>query len=224
MSKIKKSGSGFTLLELAVVGAIITILALIILPNYRQGEKQSALLRSTHKLAQDLRRAEEMAISAQKTPPEFDPEESFPKGGYGIYFEINPPQDLCLSALEGKGYCIILFADCDGEADFDPRGSSFTCAGATPGAGYSYNETMEELTLEEGIKIKNLQLLLSDGSLLPVDSLSVTFTPPEPTVTIQSEGAEGENEAVVTLSVKDNPTITRTITVNKAGLIETKKP
>jgi len=189
----------FTLLELTVVAAIISLLILIILPNYRQEEKQSALLRSTHKLAQDLRRTEEMAISAQKTPLEFG--EVFPKGGYGIYFEIN-------DALP-KGYRIVLFADCDGEKDFDSWGS-FTCAEAAPGPGNSCNETMEEITLEEGIKVKNLS---------PLSPLTLTFKPPEPEISIS-----GGDIATITLSLKDNPAITRTITVNKAGLIETKKP
>jgi prepilin-type N-terminal cleavage/methylation domain-containing protein len=198
------SKRGFTLLELTVVAAIITILALIILPNYRQEEKQSALLRSAHKLAQDLRQTEEMAISAQKVPPQLDPEGIgvFPKGGYGIYFEIN-------DALP-KGYRIILFADCDGGKDFDSSGS-FTCADATPDfPGNSCNETVEALTLEEGVKIKELS---------PLSPLTVTFKPPEPEVSIS-----GGDIAFITLSLKDNPAITRTITINKAGLIETKKP
>jgi len=190
-----QSSGGFTLFELTVVAAIITILALIVLPNYRQEEKQSALSRSTHKLTQDLRRAEEMAISAQKTNPELG--EVFPKGGYGIYFEVN-------EALP-RGYRIILFADCDGEGDFDSVGS-FTCLEATPGPGNSCNETVEEITLEEGIVVKTLS---------PLSPLTITFKPPEPEVFI-SEG----DVATITLSLKDNLAITRTITVNKAGLIE----
>jgi len=195
------SQKAFTLLEITVVVAIIGLLAAIVLANYRGGEKQSALLRSTHRLAQDLRRAEEMAISSQKTSPEFG-EEVFPRGGYGIYFEIDPAAP--------KGYHIILFADCDQEGDYDDWGS-FTCAEATSGPGNSRDETIEAITLEEGIKIKKLQV-----DSFPVDFLPITFTPPDPTVTI----AEG-NEAAITLCLKDNENITRTITVNKAGLIDT---
>jgi len=194
------SQKAFTLLEITVVVAIIGLLAAIVLANYRGGEKQSALLRSTHRLAQDLRRAEEMAISSQKTSPEFG-EEVFPRGGYGIYFEIDPAAP--------KGYHIILFADCDQEGDYDDWGS-FTCAEATSGPGNSRDETIEAITLEEGIKIKKLQV-----DSFPVDFLPITFTPPDPTVTI----AEG-NEAAITLCLKDNENITRTITVNKAGLID----
>ena len=199
------SQKAFTLLEITVVIAIIGLLAVIVLANYRGGEKQSALLRSAHRLAQDLRQAEEMAISSRKTPEGCEQIEEgvFPKGGYGIRFE-----------KDSDSY--ILFADCDSEGDYDDSGSAFYCEegenGAEPGLGNSLNEIIEEITLEEGIKIKKLQV-----DSFQVDFLPITFTPPDPTVTID----EGDgNEATITLCLKDNENITRTITVNKAGLID----
>jgi len=198
--KMLKKSKGFTLLELIAVAAIMGLLAVIIMPNYRGGEKQSALLRSAHRLAQDLRRVEEMAISCRTTPIEFG-EEVFPKGGYGIYFEIDPAAP--------QGYHIIVFADCDSEGDYDDWGS-FDCEDATPGPGHSRDETIEKLSLEEGIKVEKIQVDFSSVNFLPI-----TFIPPDPTVII-SDG----NEAEITLSLKDNPTITRTITINKTGLID----
>jgi prepilin-type N-terminal cleavage/methylation domain-containing protein len=188
----------FTLLEITVVVAIIGLLAAIVLANYRGGERQSALLRSAHSLAQDLRRVEEMAISSQKTSPEFG-EEVFPRGGYGIYFEIDPEAP--------KGYRIILFADCDQEADYDDWGP-YSCAEATSGLGNSRDEAIETIALEEGVEIK---------TLFPISPLAITFIPPDPEVKI---AGGDEILAVITLCLKDDPTITRTVTVNKAGLID----
>ena len=198
-----KSGAGFTLIEITIVLGIIGLLAAIVLANYRGGERQFALLRSTHQLAQDLRRAEEMAISSQKTPLEFG-EEVFPRGGYGIYFKIDPG--------DPKGYRIILFADCDVEGDYDDLPIAKTCAETGPGLGNSRDETIEELTLEEGVVIETLSPSSSE--------LSITFKPPDPEISISGGG----NIATITLSLKDAPTIARTVTVNKVGLIDTKKP
>jgi len=189
-------------LELTVVVLIIGLLAAIVLANYRGGEKQSALLRSTHRLAQDLRQAEEMAMSSREIPLEFDPEGGFPKGGYGIYF-----------VKDSDSY--ILFADCDSDGDYYYLEGPFSCKEADYLKGQHRNETIKELTLEEGIKIKEL------FPLSPENSLSVTFKPPDPEVTI---AGGDETLAVITLCLKDNENITRTITVNKAGLIDTKKP
>jgi hypothetical protein len=102
-----------------------------------------------------------------------------------------------------------LFADCDKEGDYDDFGP-YACAETTPGlGGNSRDEIIEEITLEEGIEIK---------TLFPSSpSLAVTFIPPDPEVKI---AGGGENLAVITLCLKDDPAITRTITINKAGLID----
>jgi Tfp pilus assembly protein FimT len=63
-----------------VVIGIIAVLTLIIVPNYGAGGSQLALSRSASKLSQDIRRAEEMAMSAK----ECSTCGGVPKG-YGIY-------------------------------------------------------------------------------------------------------------------------------------------
>ena len=87
-----KNGAGFTLIELLVITAIISLMSALIIPNLRFGEEQFAVQNSAHKLAQDLRIAQEMAMSAS----EFN--EIIPQGGYGIYFEKIKQ----IEKLEGK--------------------------------------------------------------------------------------------------------------------------
>ena len=64
----QKKGAGFTLTELLTVIAIISIISVLVLPNYRAGERSFALQRSAHKVSQDLRRVQEMAMSAKECP------------------------------------------------------------------------------------------------------------------------------------------------------------
>lgn len=74
--------NGFTLVELLVVAGVVVFLLVITIPLYRVGESQSNLQRASHRLAQDIRRAQEMAVSAQEFQGQPVP------GGYGVHFEI----------------------------------------------------------------------------------------------------------------------------------------
>jgi len=57
---------GFTLMELLVVIAIIGILSLVILVNYRTGQKQYLLQQAANQLAQDIRLAINRAITTKE--------------------------------------------------------------------------------------------------------------------------------------------------------------
>ena len=96
------SQKSFTLVELLVTTGIILLLSAIIFPNYRAGEEAFSLQRSAHKVSQDLRRTEELALSAKAYPGA----PSTFKGGYGINFQIN-----------SSSYT--LFADLDNDKVFD---------------------------------------------------------------------------------------------------------
>jgi prepilin-type N-terminal cleavage/methylation domain-containing protein len=182
---------GFTLLEITVVVSIIILLSTIFIANYRGGEKQFALQRSAHKLVQDLRRAQEMAMSSQRTSSEFG-SETVPQGGYGISFK----KDL-------NSY--ILFADCDGDGKFDETGEALSCQKATKVTPFP--EKIKELSLEEGIKITKLLPSLEN-------SLSITFLPPDPKVIITPSGSS----ASITLTF--NSQSKKVIIINTVGLID----
>ncbi len=84
---------GFTLVESLVVVTIILVLLAAVLVNYRVGERNLSLNESAAILGQNLRKAEEMAMSAK----EF--QGIIPQGGYGI--NLNTGDDF-----------YIIFADC----------------------------------------------------------------------------------------------------------------
>ena len=93
----------------------------------------------------------------------------------------------------------ILFADCD--LNYQYTGSGAPCEGGYP-------EKLEEVSLGSRLEISSL----SSGS-----ALNVVFTPPTPLVTISGTA----DEATATVSLKDIPSRSKTVKVNKAGLIET---
>jgi len=86
---------GFTLVELLVVTAIIVLMTALILPNYRTSDKQLVLQRATYKLAQDLRRTQEMAMSAKEfqgqVPPRYGIEFGKDRNYYILFADMNIP-------------------------------------------------------------------------------------------------------------------------------------
>lgn len=88
---------GFTIIELLVITGLIGLMSAVLLPSFRTGDQELALSRSASKLSQDLRRVQEMALSAKETASgEIPP-------GYGIYFEPGtyPNQYFLFADLDG---------------------------------------------------------------------------------------------------------------------------
>lgn len=131
------NNKGFTLIELIVVTSIIMLLTALSLANYNTGKQQLALQRTSFKVSQDLRRAQEMSMSAK----EFNG--VIPRGGYGLFFRKFP--------LSGYDYphLYMLFADLDGSGTMDIG-----------------SELVEIIDLEEGIKFSDFYLddIGSDGT------------------------------------------------------------
>lgn len=181
-AKMLKWG-GFTLIELLVVIGIIILLSVIILPNYRTAAAQFALERSAHKLAQDIRRAAEMAMSAKELPSGG----GMPAGGYGVYFDIG---------WHNKGYR--LYADTK-----PPAGNEFFTSADT---------IIETIELEKGVIIQGINT--------PPNKVGINFKPPAPTVKIKYSAADEVGEVIIVLALESDSTKTKTIKVNKAGLID----
>lgn len=92
----KKNSDAFTLIELLVVISIITLIFTIVMFNYRAAEKQFALQRSAHKLTQDIRSAQSMAMVTREI-------EGIVPEGYGIYLTNSSNQYILFADLDGDG-------------------------------------------------------------------------------------------------------------------------
>jgi len=154
----------FTLIEVLVSIFIIVLMSGIIFANYRQSGQQFALQRSTNKLALDIRRVQEMAMSAR----EFGG--AIPLGGYGIHLD------------ESYNQRYILFADCDGDYVYDAIGTAPDCSSATQ--ANPYPESIEgEIGFEKGVRI-------CFSCFGAIGIMDIVFTPPDPKVTFTPDVTE----------------------------------
>jgi len=189
----KANLTGFTLIELIVVITIIAVLSTIVLITFRTGQEQFTLQRSAHILAQDIRRAQELAMRAE----EFHG--IIPRGGFGIYLNLNR----VVGTYPHLTSYYILFADCNENRSYD--GEATICRSLTPGVYFS--EQIERREIERGVRITEISTL---------SPTTIVFIPPDPAIRIRSGGADFTN-TIITLSIGN---LSERVTVNSAGLIE----
>jgi type II secretory pathway pseudopilin PulG len=193
------ASKSFTLIEVLVTTSIVLILTILVFPDFRAANSSFALQRSAYKLVQDLRRVEEMSMSAKSTPQSFG-SEFFPQGGYGIYL------------MEATGTYSI-FADCNNNINMDESGFALSCKQATQ--INPFPEKMEQIYMERGITVKSIY-----NSGLERPSIYLVFFPPDPVVKVYPlppAGNNGITEIVLTSGYSN-----KTILINSTGLIEVK--
>lgn len=79
---MRKHNLGFTIFEMLVVLTIITLIAVLVLVNYRQGQKQYAVAQAAQGLAADIREAQGRAITGASPGVG-----SGVYAGYGVYIQ-----------------------------------------------------------------------------------------------------------------------------------------
>ncbi len=198
-----KSLTGFTLIELMVVLGIILILTTVVLINYRTGNQQLALARSAHKLAQDIRRAQEMTMSSREEgscPSGFE-------GSYGIRFSR-----LAAQYPGPKSY--VLFADCDNNREYDP-----------PPGPPAPDIVIEEVEFDQGLKVDRIKYWhIGPNEWRPngvgEPTIDIIFSPPDPERSIFTANAAYNNAPAHKIIIKtEDDQFFRCIYINKAGLI-----
>lgn len=201
-SALFRKDKSFTLIELMVVMTIISIMTAVVLANYRAGGQQLALDRSANKLAQDIRRAQEMAMSSRK------------EGGCGPGF--SGEYGIRLSRLDaqypGPKY-YALFANCGD--DIDEKGE------------YDLETDIRMYEMEFESEVRFYKIQYYQGGVNPwvpmglgAEKVNILFSPPDPERTIYTDdpsvnnAVSGRQRLVLSMNGKF-----KCVYVNKAGLI-----
>jgi type II secretory pathway pseudopilin PulG len=192
-SKFKNFERGITLVEVIVSIFIITMFSLIVITDFPKIKRQFALSRATYKLAQNIRRTEDLGLSGvQVLDASGDP---ITTKGYGFY--INTTDN-------DKQY--IIYADTNLPTDYQ----------YTVGDDYIV-ETVDLLEDEPGVYIKQI---LDTNTNMSTDWVSVNFNPPNPTILITTDSGNTATRVGISLSLELDQSVTRTIYVNSSGLVE----
>ena len=185
---------GFMLAEVLVVIAISLLFTLVVMVNYKEGQKKVILQRAAHKLAQDIRAVQEMALSGRECPVLGECGGQIPTG-YGIALRIT-----------GDNSLYSLYADT-----------------AEPWEFYSEEDdkTIEVIQLEKDLVIKSISIrYIGDLPIYP-NRTCLNFKPPDPLITIKPASNQPSRDiAEITLGFKSGSSDTKKITVNTVGLIE----
>ena len=182
--------SGFTLIELIVVLGVVALVSTIAFTTLKTGGETLALDRASHRLAQDLRRAAQMALRGEVFTC---PNAGDTVAGYGIRFD---------KSGSTIARCYLIYADCTNDAVYTGPNCATGGAGSTDGI-------VETISLETGVEIAGISL----GS--PAD---VQFDPPYPTVHIKQSTSPGAILKIVLSSVV-NPSQMKTVEITGRGAI-----
>lgn len=153
---------GVTLIELVIVMFLLALFGGIVAADLRSGNRNLALARSAQNVTQALERAKALSLGGKTHKG------TVSGGGYGVHFDRQHNE-------------IFLFADCDGDLEYDIISTASSCADASP--GNPYLEKVMELFLEDGIELQHLSFSGSGGCITsppPPQTFNVVFIPPDP--------------------------------------------
>lgn len=215
--KIINSEKGVTLVEIVVVAFIIGLFSVIMISDFPRIQRQAALSRATYKLAQDLRKVEDMGLSGLQVTFNGG-SQIIPAKGYGIYFDI---------ACSPTKY--IIYADVPDTHSFyndkfdamdDNNNCSYTKYQQCAGLGSSPKEDCIIDIID--ISLENKSLSIGSFGNLPsgATKASIDFRPPIPS-TIIANLVLTQNP--IDISLKNTDSLVRIVSVSQSGLISVTK-
>lgn len=190
---------GFTLIEMLVVMSIVALLSVLILAQYRYAQKQYALQQAAEKLASDIRRAQNMAISGAGITQNIY--------GYGIY-------------LKKDDSTYTLYADTE-PTRTTKNGNCFYDR-----TGPSKDDKEYDVTLSSGINIEKVEPAYPVSTGPYKDSLHICFVPPDPSTYINNDQLVSPPTSIIqtatTTLTFSGTNLKKYIVVTNVGSIEIK--
>ncbi|MDP3882581.1 MAG: prepilin-type N-terminal cleavage/methylation domain-containing protein [Candidatus Staskawiczbacteria bacterium] len=199
---LKFQNKGVTLVEIMVVVFIIAIFSAILISNFPKILRQFALSRSVYKLAQDLRKTEDLGLSGVRVDSE---QGAVDASGYGIYINLGDDN--------GK---YIIYADINNSQTFDNSMSAENCEDYDP-----VEDDGDCIVEAIHIGDDNPDLIIKELRNITGDSTSINFEPPNPTTKIEGLCTDCTEVGIV-IGLNSDSSMSRTVLVNTAGLIQVK--
>lgn len=199
MNKFFNNEKGITLVEVILSIVIVSFFSAVLITNFPGMKSNASLSRSAYKLAQDLRRVQDMSLSGQ-TLLGADGKKIL-ISGYGMY----------LNSSSNQNTKYIIYADKCPQAPYDKK---YTQTYASCPTG---DQIMETIDLEQGVVIRSFDNGDSSGYT------SINFSPPNPTTTISNmlPAYEILNYPIgITLGISGDSSKSKVVYVYPSGLIE----
>lgn len=199
---------GITLVEIIVVVFIIAVFSSILVIDFPKIQANYTLSRAAYKMAQNIRRMEDMGISgAEFAVPAGQPGAGAIAQGFGVYVNMD--------AYKGKK-SYILYADTCGPLKSDnTREIDYSYTTGADCSDYAI-EIIDMEKDDRGVEISAIYNI--EGK----ESTSINFAPPNPDVNIENieSGKKGVGIALRLEVDPDGPA--KEVWVSLAGLIEVK--
>lgn len=206
INNLKKNKKGVTLIEVVFVVFVVGLFSMIMISNFPLIQKRFALSRVSYKLAQDIRRTQNLGTSGTNTLDSNG--DAILVQGYGIYAYVN-----AAAPFTDK---YIIYADVDGRnfkySGFQPYEDNY-CADMTAPSTDCVVEIIDIGKSNPGMNIYIKELVNGDGE----PDVSINFAPPTPLVSISSLLSYKKEIGIVLGIVSDNAS--KTVYVNRTGLV-----
>jgi Tfp pilus assembly protein FimT len=200
---LKILSKGITLVEVIIAIFVATLFSTILISDFPRILSQFSLSRSVYKLAQDIRKAQDLGLSAVQ----FADQQGRLIGakGYGVYFDVG----------QSPAEKYLIYADRGENPDYKYDSANLqTC---------QQNANPERDCVLEIIDISkdNPDLFIKEIKNIDVAFTSINFSPPNPDISIDNlcRACANNSEIGIVISLKSNNSLQRTVWVNRSGLI-----